>query len=91
MIRKTTGTPFTNEEEILSKKTVTIKLELDGREYTEKYECDELALFTARGEICSGTLKCTGRLLHDTIYKLLSEQREISQMAIEKLIEDETK
>ena len=88
---KITGTPFTNEEEILSKKTVTLKLELDGREYTEEYECDGLALFIARGERCSGTLKCTGRLVHDTVYKLLSGYREISQMTIEKLIEDETK
>ena len=82
---------FTDEEVEKAKKTVTVKLELDGREYTEEYECDGLALFIARGERFSGTLKCTGRLVHNTIYTLLSEHREISQMAIEKLIEDETK
>ena len=67
---KITGTPFSKEEEISSKKTVTVKLELDGREYTEEYECDGLALFIARGKRFSGTLKCTGRLVHDTIYTL---------------------
>ena len=86
---KTIGTPFTNENEMLAKKTVTIKLELDGKEYIEEYECDGLALFMSNGERFTGNLKCTGRLVHDAVYTLLKDHSEISQLAVAQLIKDD--
>ena len=35
---------FKNEEVEKTKKTITIKMVLDGKEYIEEYECDGLAV-----------------------------------------------
>lgn len=74
---------FTDEEFKKAKKTITIKMELDGREKIFEYECDGFALFFNSGDMITEHSKCKGSLMVKVAKQIMLEHPKAMMLAME--------
>ena len=74
---------FTDEEFKKAKKTITIKMELDGKEKIFEHECDGFTLFFNSGDMITEHSKCKGSLMVEVVKKIMLDHPKAMVLAME--------
>ena len=74
---------FNNGEVEKAKKTITIKMELDGKEQVFEHECDGFTLFFNSGDMISEHSKCKGSLLVEVAKQIMLKHPKAMMLAME--------
>ena len=78
---------FKNEEVEKTKKTITIKMVLDGKERVFEHECDGFILFLSQGDKIIQHTKCKGSLMVEAVKKIMTEYPTAVELALVELEE----
>ena len=78
---------FKNEEVEKAKKTITIKMVLDGKERVFEHEGEGFVLFVSQGDKVTQHVKCKGSLMVEVVKKILTDYPTAVKIALEELDE----
>lgn len=74
---------FNNGEFEKTKKTITIKMEVDGKEQVFEYKCDGFTLFFNSGDMITEHSKCKGSLLVEVAKQIMLKHPKAMMLAME--------
>lgn len=79
---------FTDEEFKKAKKTITIKIELDGKEQVFEHMCDGFTLFFNSGDMINEHSNCKGSLLVEVAKQIMLDHPKAMMLAMEECAKD---